>query len=375
MRQRLSAFGAFCYIWLMVGFFTGTLLLVGPVRFVTAEVRARGWTDEQENWLMMGVIGVYVIASAALAWWLFRRVCACRTRRSRVAIPVTLTVTAVCCLWAWMNPTVLARVAGGVEGEVRTGVAEFVFGSYPDRDRLIELKREGYTAVISLQHPAVLPFEPHGIADEQRHAQEIGITFIHAPMVPWVSENEGSLEKIRAIARTRRGKFYVHCGLGRDRANVVKSMLEADGARVAIGEGFAEASSFAERRAEGGRPLERGEFREIEKDVWLIPYPNKHELFGNMLAGQVKHVMLLLDQNNPVERPWLAEARQLFTEFRVAYSVDPLPPGDLHRARELREKLRHLPRPLVIVVPFTKPHGPTDVVNTFLQAYTAAPLL
>src|SRR5687768_2315644 len=109
MRQRLTSFGAFCYIWLMVGFFSGTLLLVGPVGFVTAELRARGWTDEQENWLMMGVIGIYVIASAAIAWWLFRRVCTCRTRRSRIAIPITLTVAAVCCLFAWMNPTVLAR--------------------------------------------------------------------------------------------------------------------------------------------------------------------------------------------------------------------------------------------------------------------------
>ena len=28
---------------------------------------------------------------------------------------------------------------------------------------------------------------------------------------------------------------------------------------------------------------------------FLIPFPNKHEMFGNMLSGQVAHTLVLLD--------------------------------------------------------------------------------
>ena len=35
-RNRLRRFGTFCYVWLVLGFLSGTLLLVGPFRFLTA---------------------------------------------------------------------------------------------------------------------------------------------------------------------------------------------------------------------------------------------------------------------------------------------------------------------------------------------------
>ena len=41
-----------------------------------------------------------------------------------------------------------------------TSVSNFMFGPYPDIDILKKIKREEYSAVISLLHPAVLPFEP-----------------------------------------------------------------------------------------------------------------------------------------------------------------------------------------------------------------------
>ena len=272
MRRRLTSIGAYCYIWLMVGFFLGTLLLVGPVRLLTTAMRAQGWSERSEAVAMIGVIAVYVVGSALIARWLYRRVAACRTGPARVAIPATLTVAAAACLWAWLNPTVLSGMAGGTGGDVRIteGGAEFVFGPYPDRPRLTALKHEGYRAVISLQHPAVVPFEPQGIAEEQQAAREVGITFIHAPMVPWISSNDASLNTIRALARQGDGKYYVHCGLGRDRVNVVKRMLENEGARIAEAEGFEEPRTFHDRRRDGGGPMERGDFTEIDRDVWLL---------------------------------------------------------------------------------------------------------
>lgn len=368
-RARIRHLAVFLYVWLMLGFFSGTLLLVGPVRWITAYFRREG-SASAENIAMLGVIVLFVIVSAALAWLAVRQMGRFRSRVAALSVPVVLTCAALGCLYLWTNPAMMAGVAGGASGSVTVdGGAEFVFGPYPDRARLESLKSENYTAVVSLQHPAVLPFEPPGIAAEQQTAAEIGLTFIHAPMLPWISANDESLERIRTLAREGRGRYYVHCGLGRDRANVVKRMLEREGASVAAGDGYKNARTFALRHAEGNKPMERGRLMPLADDVFLIPYPNKHEMFGNMLSGQVSHVLVLLDPEDDEQAPWIAEARQRFTEFHVPHAFETLHAGDDASARRLVAMARELPRPLVVIVPFMAPHANPAVAETWLRAW------
>ena len=370
--SRFRRLGTFAYVWLVLGFFTGTMLLIGPVRWITSYLRSGGYRQATEDYVMIAVIVLFVAVSALLAWLVVRLMGRCATRRARLAFPAVLTAGALLSLYAWTNPAIMASAAGGVTGSVTTGRgAEFVFGPYPDRARLQELKDSGYTAVVSLQHPAVVPFEPPGIAEETRAAGEIGLTFIHAPMLPWISANDASLEQIRRLAREGEGRYYVHCGLGRDRANVVKRMLEREGAEVEAGAGYMSARTFAMRFAEGNKPMERGLLRPLESDVFLIPYPNKHEMFGNMLSGQVAHVLVLLDEAQSPQREWLAEARQRFDEFSVPFTEGELRPGDDVQAREIVRKAGTLPRPLVIIVPFLPPHAETAVADTLLKAWSA----
>ena len=369
-RSRFRRWGTFFYVWLVLGFFTGTALLIGPVRWITSYLRGGGYRQTTEDYVMIGVIVLFVALSALLAWLVVRFMGRCSTRRARLAFPAVLTAGALLALYAWTNPAIMASAAGGVTGSVTTGGgAEFVFGPYPDRARLQELKDSGFTAVVSLQHPAVLPFEPPGIAEETRAAGEIGLTFIHAPMLPWISANDGSLEQIRRLAREGEGRYYVHCGLGRDRANVVKRMLEREGADVAPGAGYMAARTFAMRFAEGNQPMERGQLRVLDSDVFLIPYPNKHEMFGNMLSGQVAHVLVVLDDAQAPQKEWLAEARQRFGEFHVPYTAVTLRPGDDGHAHELVRQAHALPKPLVIIVPFMAPHADTAVADTLSSAW------
>ena len=368
-RARLNRFGTFCYVWLMLGFFSGTLLLVGPVRWITSYLRNGGFRQTTEDAVMIGVMALFVAISALLAWLAVRWMTRCPSRRMRLSVPVLLTVAAGIALYGWTNPALMAGAAGGVTGSVARGDAEFVFGPYPDRARLEALKREGYTAVVSLQHPAVLPFEPPGIAEEIRAAGEIGLTFIHAPMLPWISNNDEALDRIRRIAREGEGRYYVHCGLGRDRANVVKRMLEREGAEVEAGAGYKAPGTFATRMAEGNEPMERGQLQQLDEDVWLVPYPNKHEMFGNMLSGQIAHVMLLLDPSAPDQAAWRDEARRRFEEFGVAYSESPLVAADHAHARKLVDRAASLPKPLVIVVPYLAPHPSTAVADTLVAAW------
>lgn len=370
-RTRLRRLGTFCYVWLMLGFFSGTLLLVGPVRWITSTLRSGGYRQATEDAVMLGVIVLFVVLSAACAWLAARWMSRCPSRPRRLALPIVLTIAAGAALYAWTNPAVMASAAGGISGSVETGNAEFVFGPYPDRRKLESLKREGYTAVVSLQHPAVLPFEPPGIAEETRAAAEIGLTFIHAPMLPWISDNEASLDRIRRLARDGEGRYYVHCGLGRDRANVVKRMLEREGAAVAAGEGFRAPGTFATRLAEGHAAMERGHLHRLDDGVWLIPYPNRHELFGNMLSGQVGHVVLLLEANRGDERAWLDEARRLFADHGVPFTERPLADGDVDHATAIVRESVALARPLVFVAPFTPPREPAGVADALLESWRA----
>jgi hypothetical protein len=188
-------------------------------------------------------------------------------------------------------------------------------------------------------------------------------------MLPWISANDASLEKVRRLSREGHGKYYVHCGLGRDRANVVKRMLEREGASVDAAAGYQTARTFGTRIAEGNSPMERGRLQQLAPDVFLIPYPNKHEMFGNMLSGQVAHVLLLLDPGDPQQQPWIAEARARFGEFHVAHSFDTLRPNDDAQASAVVRKAQSLPKPLVIVVPFMEPQPNAAVAATLLRAW------
>ena len=89
---------------------------------------------------------------------------------------------------------------------------------------MIQLKREGFT-IVSLLHPAVVPFEPKLISDEKKLAESIGVPLIHVPMLPWVSGNQEALATIRQLAADRTRHFYVHCYLGQDRVRVVRHAI------------------------------------------------------------------------------------------------------------------------------------------------------
>jgi protein tyrosine phosphatase (PTP) superfamily phosphohydrolase (DUF442 family) len=376
---RARRLGMVAYLWLMAGFAAGTAVLVGPVRWLTSGMHRLGWGQRSEDLVLRGFILAFVLGSFFLALYLARRTLNASRRSVRMGIPGVATVLAVLALWAWMNPgRMLAAVAGGDTGgqvTASTG-AQFVFGAYPDVNRLRELKKQGFTAVVSLQHPAVVPFEPASIDQERKNAKRLGITFIHTPMLPWVSDNTASLERIRQLVHTGQGKYYVHCGLGRDRTNVVRRMVEAEGVNVATASDLQRATTFADRMKlpPAQRDMERGGVRELEPGVWLVPHPNDAELAGYMLAGQVRTVVLLLDPANPEQRAWRDHETARFRQVGVALVERPLRAGEAARAAELAREVRALPRPVAVVAPRTPfsnndPYPGTEAAVLFRDAF------
>lgn len=378
--------GTMAYLWLMSGFAAGTFVLVGPVRWVTAGVHRMGWSQHTEDLLLRGVILAFVVGSCVLALWLAGRTLRAERRSTRVGIPAVCTALAMVALWAWSNPgRMLAAVAGGGGGAAVTAAtgAQFVFGAYPDRARLAQLKREGFTAVVSLQHPAVVPFEPRSIAEEKANARELRMQFIHAPMLPWVSDNAAALAQVRALMERGQGKYYVHCGLGRDRTNVVRRILEAEGAghvKLANASDLQHASTFADRLRlpPAQRDMQRGGVRQLETGVWLVPSPNPAELSGYMLAGQLRTVVLLLDPADPEQRAWRDALEAAFRGAGVAFQERPLLAGQAARATSVAAEVRRLPHPAAVVAPHTPfangdRYPGTEAAVAFQRAYGQVP--
>jgi protein tyrosine phosphatase (PTP) superfamily phosphohydrolase (DUF442 family) len=369
-RPRPRQIGTFLYVWLTVGFASGTLVLLAPARWITALARERNWGQDAENILMMGMIAIYVVASFAIALALTRLLFQNRALAFKYSLLLGMTTLAGAALWGWGNPAVYASLSGGgraSETLTTESGAVFFFGPYPDRAKLEALKAEGITAVISLQHPAVVPFEPQGIAAEKQATEELGIRFIHAPMLPWVSDNTAALETIRRVASEESGRFYVHCGLGRDRVNVVMHLLEQMGAETGRSE-VERAMAWEDREAAGLASMERGKPQRIAQDVWLVPRPNEHELFGNMLAGQAGLVVLLLDPADREQRAGLTEMIGLFGSYAVDYLERPLRPDERARARAIAEEVLRGPRPVTVVVPDMPPFD-GEVAKVFLAEW------
>lgn len=370
-RPSWKQIATFLYVWLMIGFASGTLVLVAPVRWITGYVHGRGWSPSAENVLMIGVIGIYLLASLALSLALTRLLFQSRARAFKYALVLGMTTLAGSALWGWSNPAVYASMAGGMEDEqvaTKSG-AVILFGPYPDHQRLAQLKLEGVTTVISLQHPAVQPFEPQGIAAERAATAELDLRFVNAPMLPWVSDNAASLELIkRTVTAKQRGKIYIHCGLGRDRVNVVKHMLEHWGI-TGGGTQLAKALAWQDRIDAGLPPMERGDLQRIGTDVWLVPAPNDAELFGGMLAGQAGEIVLLLDPADPAQREELEHMRRLFEQYGVDYVSRPLRADDAATAERIVQEIRAKNRPTTVVAPFLRPHRGAEVGDAFLEAW------
>ncbi|HEX9937209.1 MAG TPA: hypothetical protein VGB15_08800 [Longimicrobium sp.] len=377
-RKRWAVVAAFLYLWLMVGFVTGTGTLVGPAGWVTDAMQSAGFGQKAQDHAMQAVILLWVLASAVLTLWLLKAVLH-GSRAVRLGIPAACTLAALASLGAWMNPgKMLASAAGGTEVPMvstASGV-RFIFGAYPDEAMLRQLKEQGVTAAVSLQHPAVVPFEPASINEERRAAQRVGIQFIHTPMLPWVSDNREALDRIRQIAREGKGVYYVHCGLGRDRTNVVRRALEAEGVRTVAHQSIARATTLDDRLKlpEAERAFERGAVRRLEADVWLVPFPNPAELAGYLEAGQAKTVVFLLDPNDAEQRAWLDQARHDLAVARVNTVSRPLIGRDLPVAREITAWVRTLPKPVVVVAARTPyangdRYNGTEAAGAFIDAW------
>lgn len=361
----------FVYAWLVIGLFTGTLVLVVAVRGILSVIERLGFDQAAQNRTFMLVILLFVVGSFLLARAVVRSVYR-RPPRTRMAVLVLLAVPALLSLVAWSNPMrFLAGIAGAKSTSLSTNRgAKFIFGSYPDDQRIRELKAQGVTALVSLQSPRVV-VEISGINEERNAAARAGLKMIEAPMLPWVSDNTESLELIRQLALSRTGTYYVHCGLGRDRVNIAKRVIESTEAQghvqLAVAGDLKHALGFESRT----QPFERGQLYRLAAGAWMIPLPNDAEFYGFILQGQPANIVLALDSTDVEQRAWLTKARAQMTQYAVRNSFIQYPPHMTPaEAAALATRIQHETLPFTVILPRTTfdPGPPKDPLGRALAA-------
>jgi protein tyrosine phosphatase (PTP) superfamily phosphohydrolase (DUF442 family) len=204
---------------------------------------------------------------------------------------------------------------------------QFTIGPYPTASKVEELKRQGFTGIISLLHPAVVPFEPSLLGDEEAASAKAGIELVKAPMLPWVGDNTASLKKIEDIVKSGKGKYYIHCYLGKDRVNVVKNLI----ARVSGDfSSIDQENPSSARTFEKQKAFERGDIYKLDDKIYMPPFPTNEELLSFFLAGQVKTVVNLMDSTDKDNKRWVrAEKKELenagltFKSFALSEKTTP----------------------------------------------------
>ncbi|MFQ5678886.1 MAG: hypothetical protein ACE5HP_05450 [Gemmatimonadota bacterium] len=359
MSERLGRWLPLAGLWLGVGFASGTLVLLGPVRWTTSWLRARGTAQGVENATVAAIILAYVVLSFLLSWWIHGSVRRSRRLAVRMGAPGLVAVAAGAALFLWLSP---GRLAPG--GEIGPPTARFTFGTYPDAERLARLRELGYTAVIPLLHPAVVPFEPVLLERERAAAREVGIRLIHVPLLPWIGANGSALARLRRLATSEPdGRYYVHCYLGRDRVRLVERVVREAGASTVMLTGETQAPIVLH----DGLELERGPVRFLADSVYLTPYPTEEELLLLVSNTGVRSVVSLLDPENPSDTTWIRREEEALAPHGIRYLLLSMPGEVVDSARlaVVVDSLRHLPRPTVV-------HGfrvPSPRADALLAAY------
>lgn len=330
----------FALLWLANGFSLGTLTLLGPVEWLSSWARKNNYNQQTENLLVKVIILTFIILSFLISVWLMRKVVKSKLFFKIFVFIICYSFAGVA-LFLLLNPEISATDRK-VENAV--GTSQFTLGSYPTEDKLEKLKEQGFTTVICLLHPAVVPFEPILIKKENKQVTDIGMKFINIPMLPWISDNEEAIRKIKLLMKNKNEKYYLHCYLGKDRVNVMKRIILSENISVK------EDSINSNRTLDGITGFERGKIHVLRKSsIYFTPYPTDEEFFSFIVGGDIKVVVSLLNPNNFEDSILINKEKDVLKKYKITFKL--LTVTDKTSETKLKEYfniINSLPKPLLI---------------------------
>lgn len=298
-------------LWFLWGFSLGTFILLGPLRTAVDYARANNWPGWQENLIVFAFIALLIVVSFGIAYFSSNIINSEAAKGKKAALIVVPFITVIISISLFFNPDLINKK----DQEIKISDG-FTTGPYPTKEKLIELHAQGYTTIISLLHPAVVPFEPKLLAEEQANAEKVGIKVISIPLLPWITDNEEAIASLRKLVRNAKGRYYVHCYLGRDRVNVAKLVILQESKHQIVDEQKQKPLSL-----DSIASFEQGAIYKLAGNTYLTPMPTKEEYFGYIIAAGYKNVITLIDLSDPESKESIQKEEKWLAPYKIALKV------------------------------------------------------
>lgn len=347
-QSKIMIIAQFLYVWLCIAFPLGLLTLtVGPMRwFANYAHRISMPADKEALYGKLIIVG-YIVVTIVIAILISRALLKSGSKKRKNGGIGALTVLLIISVGIFVfNPKLLIAKQANEHIEAdnnnRLEKAQFILGAYPDYNQLKILKTEGYSAVISLLHPLVVPAEPKLLNEERLNAKDAGVELIEIPMLPWISGNEEAIKKIRELARRAKGKYYVHCYLGKDRVNAFRSIIMDENAA------YQASKEFDARTLKGIKIFERGPIIDVGNQIYLTPYPTDEEFMGYIFNGDIKTIVNTLDPSKSSYKELIAKEEKYAKQYGVTFVNLPVKGNSTSTISAFVSKVSQLKKPMVI---------------------------
>lgn len=342
-KWSLKSVVIFCFLGLGLAFPLGLLMLtVGPTRMIAQKAAAENWCEANENLIQKIVVALFVVAIVLLTFFIFRKFNASKNSSAKNGMLVFIGIALLVSLYIFsFKPELLINSNANTIEINKSATAEFHFGPYPDQEKIEALKAQNYTAIISLLSKLVIPAEPILMQKEAENAAKTGIQLIAIPMLPWIDENTNSVLQIKELAHHLKGKYYVHCYLGKDRANVFKNIIENENNTLKI------KTELGSNNIDTLKSFERGKIIKLQKHIYFTPYPTDDEFFGFILNGKIENVVCLMDPK--INQELIQKEQKIMTQYNQDFEYIALAESDSDKKiRTVIDSILKLKQPILI---------------------------
>lgn len=334
----------FLYTGLSLVFPLGLLTLtVGPVRMISDYAKNNHWTQEYESRIEKMFLVFFFIFIVLFAYAITHKLVKSKNKSLKMIVLLFFGVVLLLSVYVFSFKPELLINSEAISSIDHSSDAEFHFGPYPDEEKMEQLKEENYTAVISLLHSMVVPAEPILMEKERENAENTGIKLISIPMLPWITKNDQAVAQIKEIAHNFKGKYYVHCYLGKDRANVFRNILEKENKKIIS------TSELGVHDIKDLNSFERGKIFTLQKDVYYTPYPTDEEFFGYVLNGRIATVVNIMNPKVVEEKMRIDTETKIMKEYNQTFFNLPMVDTDSDdRIIMLARSIQKLKKPIVV---------------------------
>ena len=326
-------------IGLPLGIYT---LTIGPNRMISDKAIAENWDKNYENWIQKIAIFTFCILVFLISFFLVKFFNKWNSKNQKLVLVFCLISLLISFYIFSFKPEMLITNRSSEESFEKNDNIEFYFGSYPDNDKIQELKSQNYTAIISLLHKLVIPAEPILMKKEAENAKKNGLKLISIPMLPWIIENDSAIVKIKQLAKNAKGKYYVHCYLGKDRVNVFRSIIEKENKLIQI------KNKISSRNIDTISNFERGKIYKLNNEIYFTPFPTDEEFFSFVFNGKIKTVVSLMNPIISGEKPFVIREKKIMKQYNMNFKNFPIKYSETDKIKSLINDLKKLPKPILI---------------------------